>query len=108
MPATASFIFSFFKFIHFWISDTPADKVSPLRFDHSRWLPDSNLSEQAKMSFNPFGYGARQCLGIHLGRIEMRLAAAMFFRECAGARLAPSATPESMDVMDSFIAGVPS
>ncbi|KAL2850259.1 cytochrome P450 [Aspergillus pseudoustus] len=76
-------------------------------FDHTRWLKESGMTEQAKLSFNPFGYGARQCLGIHLGRIEMRLAAAMFFRECAGARLGPSVTAESMRVVDSFIAGVP-
>lgn len=65
------------------------------------------MTEQAKLAFNPFGYGARQCLGIHLGRLEMRLAAAMFFRECAGARLGESVTEESMRVVDSFIAGVP-
>lgn len=59
------------------------------------------------MAFNPFGNGARQCLGIHLGRMEMRLATAMFFRECRGAKLAASATPESMSVIDSFVAGVP-
>lgn len=78
-----------------------------LSFDHTRWLPGSQLSERAKLSFNPFGHGSRQCLGIHLGRIEMRLAAAIFFRECPGAKLAPSATPESMVVVDSFIAGTP-
>ncbi|OJI99529.1 hypothetical protein ASPVEDRAFT_38938 [Aspergillus versicolor CBS 583.65] len=76
-------------------------------FDHTRWLRDSGMTEQAKLAFNPFGYGARQCLGIHLGRLEMRLAAAMFFRECAGARLGESVTEESMRVVDSFIAGVP-
>jgi cytochrome P450 len=59
------------------------------------------------MAFNPFGHGSRQCLGIHLGRIEMRLATALFFRECPGAKLASSATPESMAVVDSFIAGLP-
>ncbi|KAK4175371.1 cytochrome P450 [Triangularia setosa] len=85
----------------------PAAWENPDVFDHTRWLPGNQLSERAKISFNPFGYGARQCLGMHLGRIEMRLAAAMFFRECAGAKLAASATPESMVVVDSFIAGVP-
>ena len=46
-------------------------------------------------------------LGIHLGRMEMRIATAMFFRGCRGAKLAASATPESMTVVDSFVAGVP-
>jgi cytochrome P450 len=65
------------------------------------------MTERAKIAFNPFGHGARQCLGINLGRIEMRLAAALFFRECAGARLGGSVTDQSMQVVDSFIAGVP-
>lgn len=59
------------------------------------------------MAFNPFGQGSRQCLGIHLGKLEMRLAVAHFFRELRGAKLAKSATPESMAVVDSFVAGVP-
>ena len=37
----------------------------------------------------------------------MRIATAMFFRECRDAKLAASATPESMKVVDSFVAGVP-
>ncbi|KAE8324399.1 cytochrome P450 [Aspergillus sergii] len=79
----------------------------PHVFDHTRWLPGSSLSEEAKMSFNPFGQGARQCLGIHLGWMQLRLATAMFFRHCPGAKLAPSTTPESMVMIDSFIAGMP-
>ncbi|KAL4784872.1 cytochrome P450 [Aspergillus varians] len=75
-------------------------------FDHTRWLRGSGMTEPAKLTFNPFGYGARQCLGIHLGRMTMRLAAAMFFRECRGSRLARSVT-ESMRIVDSFIVGVP-
>lgn len=34
--------------------------------------------------------------------MELRLGAAMFFKECPGARLAASATPESMVVRDRF------
>lgn len=79
-----------------------------IRFDHTRWLTGANgLSEPTKLSFNPFGQGARQCLGIHLGRIQLRLATALFFRECRGARLGARVTPRSMEVIDSFIAGVP-
>lgn len=79
------------------------------RFDHTRFLPENRLafSEQQKMAFNPFGQGSRQCLGIHLGKLEMRLAVAHFFRELRGVKLAKSATAESMAVVDSFVAGVP-
>ncbi|UJO25205.1 Cytochrome P450 monooxygenase cypX [Fulvia fulva] len=78
-------------------------------FDHTRFLPENRLefSAHQKMAFNPFGQGSRQCLGIHLGKLEMRLAVAHFFRELRGAKLAKSATPESMAVVDSFVAGVP-
>jgi cytochrome P450 len=50
----------------------------------------------------PFGAGTRSCAGIYLARMELRIAAAMFFRECPGAKLAASATPESMVVVDRF------
>lgn len=49
----------------------------------------------------PFGAGARTCLGINVAQMEIRLATAEFFRECAGARLAPSTTPASM-ALDQF------
>lgn len=83
--------------------------IPPCRFDHTRFLPENKqaLSTNANIALNPFGQGSRQCLGIHLGRLEMRLAVAHFFRECRGAKLAASATPESMAVIDSFVAGVP-
>lgn len=38
-----------------------------------------------------------------LGRTELRLGAAVFFRECPGARLAPSTTPESMEPENFFL-----
>jgi cytochrome P450 len=50
----------------------------------------------------PFGAGTRICAGIPLARMELRLGAAMFFRECRGAKLSPSTTPESMRVKDRF------
>ena len=65
------------------------------------------MSEHARMAFNPFGQGARQCLGVHMGKMELRLCTAIFFRECRGAKLASSVTPHSMEVVDSFVAGVP-
>ena len=35
--------------------------------------------------------------------MELRLATAMFFRECKGAKLAPSVTAESMEVENIFL-----
>ncbi|CAK1361654.1 putative sterigmatocystin biosynthesis P450 monooxygenase STCB [Cercospora beticola] len=83
----------------------PSIWPNPEEFDHTRWL--RGLSQAQSLAFSPFGHGSRQCLGLYLGRMEMRLATAMFFRDCAGAKLAASATAESMEVYDSFIAGLP-
>jgi len=35
--------------------------------------------------------------------MELRLASAEFFRKCTGARLAPSVTPESMELENFFL-----
>jgi cytochrome P450 len=79
------------------------------RFDHTRWLKGSqsqNVSpdpETMKSIYTPFGAGSRFCMGVHLARMELRLAAAEFFTRCQGARLAPSTTPESMEMENFFL-----
>ncbi|THX68893.1 cytochrome P450 monooxygenase [Aureobasidium pullulans] len=77
--------------------------ANPDKFDHTRWLPPNELSPLAKAVFSPFGAGSRVCIGIHLARMELRLATAKFFRECKGAKLAPSTTDESMKPVNFFL-----
>ena len=76
---------------------------NPDVFDHTRWLPPNELSPLAKAVFSPFGAGARVCIGVHLARMELRLAAAKFFRECRGARLGPETTEQSMKPVNFFL-----
>jgi cytochrome P450 len=49
-----------------------------------------------KAAFQPFGYGTRACLAPNLALIELRLAIAVFFRECKGARLAADMSDDDM------------
>jgi cytochrome P450 len=53
--------------------------------------------------FNPFGAGSRACLGIHVARMELRYAVAIFFMELKGARLAETVTDESMAPLNFFL-----
>jgi cytochrome P450 len=41
--------------------------------------------------------GSRGCIGRHLAMMELRLAAALLFRECRGLRLCKSVTDDSME-----------
>jgi cytochrome P450 len=81
----------------------PLSFPNPDKFDHTRWMPPNELSPLAKAVFSPFGAGSRVCIGIHLARMELRLAAAQFFRECRGARLGPETTDESMKPVNFFL-----
>ncbi|KAH8658284.1 cytochrome protein [Xylariales sp. PMI_506] len=49
----------------------------PERFNPSRWDAPTQAMKDAFMAF---GGGSRICIGLHLARIEMRLAVARFFR----------------------------
>ncbi|PYI03047.1 cytochrome P450 [Aspergillus sclerotiicarbonarius CBS 121057] len=52
--------------------------IQPERFDPSRW---ASPTKGMKDAFMPFGAGSRNCIGMHLARIELRLATAHFFRQ---------------------------
>ncbi|KAI0131911.1 cytochrome P450 [Xylariales sp. AK1849] len=54
----------------------PTVYPEPLNFDPSRW---EKPTQSIKDSFVAFGGGSRICLGLHLARMELRLAAALFF-----------------------------
>ncbi|EYE97982.1 cytochrome P450 [Aspergillus ruber CBS 135680] len=49
----------------------------PYKFNPDRWETPSKQMKDASM---PFGGGSRICIGIHLARMELRLATALFFR----------------------------
>ncbi|KAL2830894.1 cytochrome P450 [Aspergillus cavernicola] len=49
----------------------------PERFNPSRWESPTKVMKDA---FMPFGAGSRNCVGIHLAKMELRLATAYFFR----------------------------
>lgn len=78
----------------------------PHTFKPERWFPDNAstmLGPDAKYAFCAFGAGAYTCLGIHLAYMEMRYAAAEFFRECKGTRPADSQTKEDMEMENYFV-----
>ena len=70
-------------------------------YDLERFLQNAYMAQEQKSAFAAFGAGARTCLGIHLAYMELRMAAALFFRECAGARLALS-SQNDLDMVNFF------
>lgn len=63
-------------------------------FDETRF---ENPSPEVKAAFSTFMIGSRGCIGRHLAMMELRLAAALLFRECRGLRLCKSVTDDSME-----------
>jgi cytochrome P450 len=66
-------------------------------FSPERFIDGNGEYIPPKESFAPFGAGSRTCLGMHLVKMELRLGAAEFFRECAGAKVSESMGPEDME-----------
>ncbi|KAE8335348.1 hypothetical protein BDV24DRAFT_144089 [Aspergillus arachidicola] len=58
--------------------------AEPERFNPDRW---ETISKGMSDAFMPFGKGSRSCLGMHLARMELRLATALFFRAFPRARV---------------------
>ncbi|KAF5689356.1 cytochrome P450 monooxygenase [Fusarium globosum] len=73
------------------------------RFNGHRFMDKSTLTAAQKAAFSPFGAGARICIGLHLAWMELRLGAALFFRECCGATLSPEMTDEMMEMENRFL-----
>lgn len=71
-------------------------------FDETRF---DNPSPEVKAGFSTFMIGSRSCIGKHLAMMELRLAAALLFRECRGLRLSPSCTDDSMEQLQWVFTG---
>ncbi|KAJ6090523.1 hypothetical protein N7486_009338 [Penicillium sp. IBT 16267x] len=83
----------------------PGIFVDPDRFYPERW---ENPSKDMKDASIPFGGGSRICIGIHLARIELRLATALFFRRFAQARISSNEGMSSDDmIMKAFFLMAP-
>lgn len=61
------------------------------------------MSPVQKAAFMPYGGGTRICIGMHLAYMELRLATALFFRECKGARLSARTTEDVMAMAETFL-----
>ncbi|KAI2479354.1 CypX Cytochrome P450 [Pyrenophora tritici-repentis] len=81
----------------------PSAFANPLKFDGLRFLNKTTMSAHQKASYMPFGGGSRVCLGVHLAYMELRLAAALFFRHCRGARISNCMNDKMMEMDNRFL-----
>ncbi|OHW95971.1 cytochrome p450 [Colletotrichum incanum] len=72
----------------------------PHKFNVDRFLDPSKVSLKQRQALIPLGAGARVCVGQNLAMMELRLATALFFKRCRGAKLSDSMPPGSMDMVD--------
>ncbi|CAM6003991.1 unnamed protein product [Sphagnum balticum] len=74
----------------------------PDSFKPERWLADV-APDAGKTVFAPFGVGSRGCLGNHLAMMEIRIAAALFFRQLKGVKLAPETAAQKLKFENFFL-----
>ncbi|CAG9984581.1 unnamed protein product [Clonostachys byssicola] len=73
------------------------------KFDGYRFINKSQMTAIQKTAMSPFGAGSRICIGLHLAWMELRLGAALFFRECRGAKLNDEMNDEMMEMDNRFL-----
>ncbi|KAJ5770903.1 uncharacterized protein N7511_002954 [Penicillium nucicola] len=83
----------------------PSIFSDPDSFNPERWETPTKEMKDASL---PFGGGSRICLGIHLARMELRLATALFFRALPDARPSKKEGMSENDmIMESFFLMAP-
>lgn len=66
-------------------------------------MDKSKMTASQKAALSPFGAGSRICIGMHLAYMELRLGAALFFRECRGVKIGVEMTDEMMEMENHFL-----
>ncbi|KAK1963477.1 cytochrome P450 [Colletotrichum sublineola] len=74
----------------------------PLEFDEQRWFDPATSTFQQNSNSCAFGAGTRVCIGVHLARMELRMAAAALFHQCPGLKLSSSMTDSMMEMENYF------